>query len=107
MVAQPSFLLREARRRMGLSQRALALRAGTAQSVVARIEAGTTSPSWSTLERLLQALGFEIQADLAVQPSGDTHMLDDVARILGLAPEQRLVELRNFDRFLKAARRVP
>jgi predicted transcriptional regulator len=92
---------------MGLSQRALASRAQTAQSVVARIEAGTTSPSWSTLERLLGALGFEIQADLAVRPQMDTHMLDDVTRILGLTPEQRLVELRNFDRFLKAARRVP
>jgi predicted transcriptional regulator len=92
---------------MGVSQRALASRARTAQSVVARIEAGATSPSWSTLERLLGALGFEIHADLAVRPQKETHMLDDVARILRLTPEQRLAELRNVDRFLNAARRVP
>ena len=37
-------LLIEARTRSGLSQRALARRARTAQSVIARIENGTVSP---------------------------------------------------------------
>ena len=106
MKSQPPFLLREARRRAGLSQRALAQRAGTAQSVVARIEAGITSPSWNTLERLLAALGFEIRAALTARPDANTHMLDDVTRILQLSPEQRLAELRNFSRFLSAVRRV-
>ena len=39
-MASAAKLLREARSRAGLSQRALARRAGTTQSVVARIEAG-------------------------------------------------------------------
>lgn len=51
--------------RAGLSQRGLAQRAGTAQSVVARIENGTTSPSWQTLTGLLGAAGFELRASLA------------------------------------------
>jgi hypothetical protein len=33
-------------------------------------------------------------------------MLDDVARILRLTPEERLLELRNAARFFAAARRV-
>jgi uncharacterized protein len=57
-------LLIEARHRAGLSQRALARRARTAQSVVARIESGTASPSWETLERLLRGAGFALSASL-------------------------------------------
>ena len=59
-----SRLLIEARQRTGLSQRALARRAKTAQSVIARIENGTASPSWVTLERLLGAAGFSLNATL-------------------------------------------
>ena len=55
-------LLRRARARAALSQRELARRAGTAQSVVARIERGQTSPTWATLQRLLAAAGCELRA---------------------------------------------
>lgn len=48
-------LLKSARAAAGLSQRDLARRAGTAQSVVARIELGETSPTVRTLNRLLEA----------------------------------------------------
>lgn len=34
-------------------------------------------------------------------------MLDDVARILRLSPEDRLLELRNAARMLSEARRLP
>ena len=54
-------LLRRARARATLSQRELARRAGTAQSVVARIERGQTSPTWATLQRLLRAAGCELR----------------------------------------------
>ncbi|MDX1567599.1 MAG: helix-turn-helix domain-containing protein [Longimicrobiales bacterium] len=57
-------LLRSARARAGLSQRDLAHRAGTSQSVVARIELGQTSPTVSTLNRLLEAAGFRPVVDL-------------------------------------------
>lgn len=85
----------EARKRSGLSQRALARRARTAQSVIARIENGTVSPSWKTLERLLRHTGLELRATLVPQPRGRSHMLDDVPRILRLTAEERLLELRN------------
>jgi transcriptional regulator with XRE-family HTH domain len=98
-------ILREARTRAGLTQRQLAEGAKTAQSVVARIESGATSPSWETLSRLLEAAGFALEADVRPLGAEDSHMLDDVPRILRLTPEQRLLELRNASRFLAAARR--
>jgi len=55
-------LVRSARSRAGLSQRALAERAGTTQSVVARIEAGQTRPTVHTLNRLVAAAGHAIHA---------------------------------------------
>ncbi len=60
----PASLLREARERVGMSQRALADRAGTSQSVIARIEGGHSSPTVSTLNRLLEAAGFKVEARL-------------------------------------------
>lgn len=102
----PRDLVRVARERAGLSQRALARRAGTAQSVVARIEAGDVSPTWETLTRLLEASGFTLDAALVIGPAEQSHMLEDVPRILRLTPEQRLEEVANFAQFLGAARRA-
>lgn len=106
MEAKPDVLLKEARRRAGLSQRALARRAGTAQSVVARIELGVTDPGSGTLASLLEAAGFQLTVRLEPTANVDTHMLDDVRRILSLTPEQRLREVANLSRFEAAARRV-
>jgi len=95
----PGYLVCEARRRAGLTQRALAKRADTAQSVVARIERGQTSPSGRTLDRLLAAAGFELRAHLLPRPVLESHMLEDVRRILCLSPEDRLREVANLSRF--------
>jgi len=103
--ATPRSLLIEARRIGRVTQRELAQRAATAQSVVARIEGGTTSPTWDTLSRLLEAAGFELRVTLRAAPGAQSHMLGDVGRILRLSPEARLIELRNAASFLAAARR--
>ena len=100
-----SQLLQTARERAGLTQRQLARKARTAQSVVARIELGETSPSWSTLARLLKAAGFSLSAGLR-RINVDPQLLDDVPRILALSPEQRLLEVAQVSRFLSAVRRV-
>ena len=99
-------LLRQARTRAGLSQRALARRAGTAQSVIARIEKGQTSPTWETLERLLEAVDLDIHTQLEPRVVVGSHMLDDVPRILAMTPEQRLEEVQNLSEFLHHVRRV-
>jgi transcriptional regulator with XRE-family HTH domain len=98
-----STLLREARSRAGLSQRALAKKAGTSQSVIARIEAGLTSPTWDTLERLLEAANFAVSAQLESRVVG-SHMLHEVAHVLSLTPEQRLEGVKNLSRFFAEAR---
>ena len=99
----PAELLAAARDRAGLAQRALARRARTAQSVIARIESGATSPSWRTLERLVRGAGFELRISLVPRIRGRSHMLEDVPRIMRLTPEQRLLELRNAARFFASA----
>jgi transcriptional regulator with XRE-family HTH domain len=104
-ILDASKLLQAARDRAGLTQRQLATKARTAQSVVARIELGETSPSWSTLVRLLKAAGFGLSTGLR-RISVDPQLLDDVPRILALSPEQRLREVAQVSRFLSAARRV-
>src|SRR5207244_11403022 len=91
----PPALLREARQRAGLSQRQLAHRARTAQSVVARIERGQTSPSWDTLARLLAAAGFAISTAIDPRSSPRSNILGAVARILALPAERRLDMDRN------------
>src|SRR5687768_2982552 len=78
-------LIRAAREAADLSQRDLAARAGTTQSVVGRIEAGIGSPRVETMERLLQAAGFRPRVVLE-----------------GLAPEDPVVAAykRDIDRTL-------
>jgi transcriptional regulator with XRE-family HTH domain len=105
MTSTPADLVRTARNRGGLTQRELARRANTVQSVVARIEQGVTSPTWETLRRLIAAAGFQLEALLGVPPAETSHMLGDVSRILRLTPEERLLELRNASRLLVEAQR--
>ena len=105
-MANSSELLLEARSAAGLSQRHLARKAGTAQSVVARIELGETSPSWDTLIRLLRAAGYKLRPALEQIPVVDKSILDDVPRILAMTPEQRLEEVASVSRFLAEAQRV-
>ncbi len=104
--ATPAQLLFDARTRAGLSQRALATRAGTAQSVVARIEGGQASPTVATLERLLDAAGFALRTEATPRPHVDAELLEEIARIMALTPEARLTEVANVTRFLAGARRV-
>lgn len=100
-----SQLVREARLGAGLSQRALARKARTAQSVVARVEMGETSPSWDTLMRLLRAAGHTLRPSLE-RNAVDKSLLDDVPRILRLTPEERLEEVAAVSRFIAEARRA-
>ena len=52
--------LRDVRTRQGLSVRALAGRAGCSPSFISQVENGQASPSISSLERLVQALGLTL-----------------------------------------------
>lgn len=56
--------LRLARRRAGLSLRALGERAGTSHSALAAYEAGRKVPSVETFDRIIRAAGFVPSVDL-------------------------------------------
>jgi transcriptional regulator with XRE-family HTH domain len=57
-------LVRDARRRAGLTQAELAARAGISQPVVAAYERGRRDPTVGMLDKLLRAAGFEVDARL-------------------------------------------
>jgi transcriptional regulator with XRE-family HTH domain len=54
-------LIRDARRRHGLSQRQLALRSGAGQAWISRVERGEVSPSVDSLDRLLLVMGESLR----------------------------------------------
>jgi len=71
-------LVREARDRHGLTQAALARRAGTTQKQISRIECNEISPSVLTLARLLRAMGERL--DLKAVPGPQDNRWDDDLR---------------------------
>jgi predicted nucleotidyltransferase/DNA-binding XRE family transcriptional regulator len=72
-------LLREARRRAGLSQVELGRRAGVTQSVVSAYESGAREPSLRTLARLVSATGFDLDVRLSEEVVG----LESTRGVLG------------------------
>jgi ribosome-binding protein aMBF1 (putative translation factor) len=57
-------LARTLRKAAGLTQKELAARMGTTASAIARLEAGGTSPTFATLERLAAALGVQLRLEV-------------------------------------------
>jgi transcriptional regulator with XRE-family HTH domain len=56
--------VRAAREEAGLSQRELAVRMGTSQAAVARLEAGGVGATLTTLHRVASALGLDLSIEL-------------------------------------------
>jgi uncharacterized protein len=56
-------LIKRTREKHRVSQRSLALRAGTDQAAISRIERGEVAPSVETVERLMAALGEDLQLE--------------------------------------------
>ncbi len=59
-------VLRELRRRAGLTQQELAERIRSTQSAIARMETGDASPRLATLEKLVDALDQDLLVYLSV-----------------------------------------
>lgn len=70
-------LIREARRRAGLTQAELAERLATAQPNVARWESADMSPSIDMLARIIQACGLDLLVRLAPREADEWTRLDD------------------------------
>ena len=95
-------LIRIARRQAGLTQQALANRAGTSQAAVSAYESGRRSPSVDTLCRLLGAAGYEVRMRLAPP---DTHV-PSLAAAEALLPPDQLEQQHERERKRVARHRV-
>lgn len=85
---EPSELIREARRRAGLTQEQLARRLGVTQAALARLESPRANPAVGTLQRTLAATGHRLDLGLAAPaPSVDTTLLREA---LKLTPAERI-----------------
>lgn len=88
VMAGPGTLIRERRRAHCLTQAQLALRAGTTQAALSRLERGELSPTLATLERLLGALGEGLDISACrPEPGIDLAHLRDLRR---RTPAERL-----------------
>jgi transcriptional regulator with XRE-family HTH domain len=87
-IMTPGDLVRSTRERLRLSQRQLALRAGTTQAAVSRIERGVVSPTFTTLRELMLAMGQEpeLTASRLPTPWDPAHLASTLAR----SPQERL-----------------
>lgn len=80
-------LIREARRRAGITQAELARRVGTSQPAIARYERARAMPDLPTLHRIVDACGLALRLELA-EPDRQREAAAGVA--LARTPEERL-----------------
>jgi transcriptional regulator with XRE-family HTH domain len=90
-------LIREARRRAGLTQAELADRADTAQPAIARWESGRTAVSLDDVVRLVRLCGLDVEFQIVERDDSD---IAQAARLTSLSGQQRL------DRHAKLARQL-
>jgi transcriptional regulator with XRE-family HTH domain len=95
-------LLRETRRRHGLTQRQLAARARTSQAAISRIERGLVSPTVATLQELLRLMNEELVLEARAIDWGHDVTLN--VRLLRMAPEQRIRNQASWSRGMKRIR---
>src|ERR671930_1059805 len=98
-------MVRYARRRAGLTQRALAERAGIPQPAIARMERGAVRSRLDTVLHVLDAAGFTLEVMPEIGLGVDRSL---IRAALERSPEERIqaatVAARNLRAYLEAAR---
>lgn len=83
-----STLIRDARRRAGLTQAELAHRLGVSQAAVAKLESPHANPTVDTLDRALWATGHRLTLDAPARRHGVDESL--IRQHLELSPAERI-----------------
>lgn len=94
-------LIREARRRAGLTQAGLAARAGTSQPAIARWESGRTAISVDDVVRLVRLCGLDVEFHIVERDISD---MAQAERLAPLSAQQRLERLTRVGSQLAALR---
>lgn len=81
-------MVRQARRRAGMTQRDLAGATGIAQPMVARIERGASVPTFDTLQRLLGGTGNALESGPMIGVGVDRSL---IRAALKKDPEARII----------------
>ncbi|MDQ3644191.1 MAG: helix-turn-helix domain-containing protein [Actinomycetota bacterium] len=87
-MSQAATILRDARRRSGLTQAELAKRLGTSQAAIARLERPKANPTVATLRRALRAAGHGLE--LQAEPRPSSVDLPQLLVHLRMTPAERL-----------------
>lgn len=83
-----ALLLKDARRRAGLTQADLARRLGVSQAAVAKLESARANPTVDTLEKALWATGHRLTLDASRRRAGVDESL--IRQHLELSPAERI-----------------
>jgi len=97
-------LLRTVRRRHGLTQRQLAMRARTSQAAISRVERGLVSPTVTTLANWLDLMGEELT--LGADPIDYGHDGTLFEQTLPLTPEERIEHQASWSRGMRELSRA-
>ena len=84
----PGQIIRKRRIANGLTQAQLAIRSGSTQAAISRLEHGEISPTFETFERILAAMGEE--AELVVRRPRVDYDRARLAALRTRSPEERL-----------------
>lgn len=95
-------LIREARKRAGLTQAELGRRVGKPQSVISRWERGEVLPNLETLRDLIRACGLELTFEIADR---DDSYVAQIERMLRMTPSERIARSVATTRTLAGLRR--
>jgi len=105
----PAQVIREVRRRQGLTQAQLAQRAGTSQPVISAYEHGRRDPGYETLRKLVEAAGERLRVD-AVAITSDlqppTDVQEHARRLLDVLSLADAIPVRRLDPVLRAPQLV-
>jgi transcriptional regulator with XRE-family HTH domain len=98
---QAGQIVREARHRVGLTQRQLATKAGISQPTIARIESGATQATFTQVRRLVEACGLDLQFVIVEADDSDWSV---ASANLRLDPDARVRQHQAAVRFARAGR---